>query len=325
MASPSTVFTEMVTTTLRAVPEMTPADNVSANNALYSRLRSKGKIKKQSGGYEIQVPLDYAENGTFQRYSGYDTFSVAASDVLTSAKFNWCQSVISITASGAELRMNSGKEQMVDLVKARITNAKRTATNKMSLDIYSDGALTNQMGGLAHLIQNAGTGTVGGINSSTFSFWQNKVVEASGTNTISKTTIKGEMMKLWMQLVRGNDKPDLIVSSQDFYSMFWEALSDLQRYKPVDSNKGVAGFESLLFQADTAVIFDSNTNFGTTAEKMYFLNTDYLGLTEMAGAQWQIDEERKSTDQDAVVIPMFWMGQMTCSNRSLQGALIDAA
>ena len=56
MASPSTVFTEMVTTTLRAVPEMTPADNVSANNALYSRLRSKGKIKKQSGGYEIQVP-----------------------------------------------------------------------------------------------------------------------------------------------------------------------------------------------------------------------------------------------------------------------------
>jgi len=324
MPTPSSVFTEMVTTTLRAVPEMTPADNVSGNNALYSRLKSKGKIKKQSGGYEIQVPLDYAENGTFQRFSGYDTFSVAGSDVLTSAKFNWCQSVVSITASGAELRINSGKEAMTDLVKARITNAKRTAANKMSLDIYSDGALTNQIGGLAHLIQNAGTGTVGGIDSSTYTFWKNKFTEAAGTNTISKSTIKGEMMKTWLQLVRGNDKPDLIVSSHDFYTMFWEALSDLQRYKPVDSNKGVAGFEAVLFQ-DTPVIFDNNTNFGTTAEKMYFLNTDYLGLTEMAGAQWQVDEERKSVNQDAVVIPIFWMGQMTCSNRSLQGVLIDAA
>lgn len=324
MPTPSSVFTEMVTTTLRAVPEMTPADNVSGNNALYSRLKTKGKIKKQSGGYEIQVPLDYAENGTFQRFSGYDTFSVAGSDVLTSAKFNWCQSVVSITASGAELRMNSGKEAMTDLVKARITNAKRTASNKMSLDIYSDGALTNQIGGLAHLIQNAGTGTVGGIDSSTYTFWKNKFTEAAGTNTISKTTIKGEMMKTWLQLVRGNDKPDLGIASHDFYTMFWESLSDLQRYKPVDSNKGVAGFESLLFQ-DMPVIFDTNSNFGTTAEKMYFLNTNYLGLTEMAGAQWQVDEERKSVNQDAVVIPIFWMGQMTCSNRALQGALIDAA
>lgn len=324
MATPSSTFTEMVTTTLRAVPDMSPADNVSANNALYSRLRSKGKINKQSGGYEIQVPIDYAENGTFQRYSGFDTFSVAGADVLTSAKYNWCQSVISIVASGAELRMNSGKEAMTNLVKARMENAKRTATNKMSVDIYSDGALTNQMGGLAQLIQNAGTGTVGGINSSTYSFWQNKFKEAAGTNTISKSTIKGEMMNVYLQTVRGNDKPDLIVASHDFYTMFWESLSDLQRYAPVDSSKGVAGFTSILFQ-DVPVVFDSNSNFSTTAEKMYFLNTNYLGLTEMAGAQWQVDDERKSVNQDAVVIPMFWMGQMTCSNRALQGVLIDAA
>jgi len=323
MTNPSTTFTEMVTTSLRAVPDMTPADNVSLHNALYSRLRSKGKIKKQSGGYEIQVPLDYAENSTFQRYSGYDTFSVAGSDVLTSAKYNWVQSVIAITASGAELRMNSGKEQMIDLVKARIANAKRTATNNMSVDIYSSGALSNQIGGLAHLIQNAGTGTVGGIDSSTYTFWQNKFVEAAGTNTISKTTIKGEMMKLYMQLERGADKPDMVVASNDFYGMFWESLTDLQRYTPVDKNV-VAGFTGLAFQ-DAVVIRDTNSNFGTTAEKMYFLNTNYIGLTEMAGAQWQIDEERKSVNQDAVTIPMFWMGQMTCSNRALQGVLIDAA
>jgi hypothetical protein len=56
----------MVTTTLRNHPSEV-SDNVSANNALYGRLKKRGKIKSLSGGYEIVRPLDYAENGTFQR------------------------------------------------------------------------------------------------------------------------------------------------------------------------------------------------------------------------------------------------------------------
>ncbi len=154
MPSPNSVFTEMVTTTLRNHPsEVT--DNVSKNNALYSRLKSRGKIKKLSGGYEIVRPLDYAENSTYQRYAGYDTLNVQASDVLSAAKFDWVQAAIHVTASGRELRMNNGKEQIIDLASARTRNAMRTAANNMSLDVYSDGSLTNQMGGLAHLIQNA--------------------------------------------------------------------------------------------------------------------------------------------------------------------------
>jgi hypothetical protein len=31
-----------------------------------------------------------------------------------------------------------------------------------------------------------------------------------------------------------------------------------------------------------------------------------------------------SVNQDGVVIPILWMGQLCCSNRSLQGVLIDA-
>src|SRR5688572_5574391 len=177
MASPSTIFTEMVTTTLRNHPTEV-ADNVSRNNALYSRLKKRGKIKKISGGYEIVRPLDYAENATYQRYSGYDALNIQASDVLSAAKYDWVQAAINVTASGRELRMNSGSEQLIDLAEARVKNAMRTAANNMSVDLYSSGALANQMGGLALIIQNAGTGTVGGINSSTYTFWKNKFREA---------------------------------------------------------------------------------------------------------------------------------------------------
>jgi len=321
MPSPNSVFTEMVTTTLRNHPSEV-SDNVSANNAMYLRLKKRGKIKALSGGYEIVRPLDYAENSTYQRYSGFDTLNVNASDVLTAAKYDWVQAAINVVASGRELRMNSGKEQLIDLAAARTKNAMRTAANNMSIDLYSSGALANQMGGLQNIIQTNGQGTVGGINSTTYTFWRNKFREAAGTNTISKSTIKGEMNALYLDLVRGADKPDLIVSSHDFFAMYWESLQDLQRY--AESDSATAGFKSLKY-VDADVIFDSNSNFATTAERMYFLNTNYLELVEHRDARWTTMDEKMSMNQDGVVIPMLWMGNLTCSNRSLQGLLIDAA
>jgi hypothetical protein len=322
MASPNSTFTEMVTTTLRRHPTDI-ADNVSQHNALYRRLSKKGNVETISGGYEIVKPLDYAENSTYQRYSGYDALNIGASDVLSAAKYDWMQAAVHVTASGRELRMNSGREALINLTDARLKNAKRTAANNMSLDIYSDGALTNQMGGLAHIIQTNGQGTVGGINSTTYTFWRNQFREASGTNAVTAGNIKDEMMVLWLTCVRGNDKPDLIVSSHDYYTLFWKSLTDLQRYASADEAK--LGFNALKF-LDADVIFDNqSTNFTTTAEKMYFLNTNYLGLIAHSAANWNTLDEKMSTNQDAEVIPIIWQGNMVCSNRSLQGILLDAS
>ena len=284
-------------------------------------MKDKGKIQTESGGTEITRPLEFAENSTYQRYSGFDTLSVEQSDVLSAATYSWKQAAINVVASGRELMVNSGKEAIFNLVKARIKNAMNTAANNMSIDIYSDGALSNQIGGLAHVTQTAGTGTVGGINSSTYTFWQNQVTEMAGTSTWSKSTIKGEMNKLWLKCVRGKDKPDLIIASHDVFAAYEEALQDNQRY--ADSKAASAGFESLKYKT-AACIFDNNSNFGTTAEKAFFLNTDYLYLVQHKEAQWTQDDEKKPVNQHAVVIPMYWMGELVTTNRNVQGILIDA-
>ena len=322
MASPSSVFTELVTSTLRNHPSEI-ADNVSQNNALWRYLKRKGKIDLEDGGYEIVRNLDYANNSTYQRYSGYDTLNIGQTQVLTAAKFDWMQAAVNVTASGRELRMNSGDNAIFNLSKAKLKNAVRTASNYMSIDVYSDGALTNQMGGLAYIIQTNGQGTVGGINSATYTFWRNQFLEATGTNLVTKANIKGFMNTLYLSLVRGADKPDLIVSSHDFFAMYWESLQDQQRYTN-DKDEATAGFRALKY-VDADVIFDSNSNFSTTAEKMYFLNTDYLGLVVHRDANWSQMDDKVSVNQDAVVIPMLWMGNLVCSNRSLQGLLLDAA
>lgn len=323
MASPNSTFTEMVTTTLRNHPAEI-SDNVSANNALYRRMQTKGNIKKLDGGYQIVRPLDYQNNATFQRYSGFDTLNINASDVLTSAQYEWVQSAINVVASGRELRMNSGREQIISLAAARTKNAMRTASNYMSIDLYSSGALANQMGGLAAIITTDGTGTVGGINSQTYTFWANQFREASGTNTVTKANIKEEMNALWYPTVRGNDKPDLVVFSQDFYGYYEASLQDLQRWtNNENANAATAGFNALKYKS-ADVIFDSNSNFGTTAERGYFINSDYLELVVHRDANWTTMDEKASVNQDGVVIPVLWMGQLVCSNRARQGILIDA-
>jgi hypothetical protein len=55
---------------------------------------------------------------------------------------------------------------------------------------------------------------------------------------------------------------------------------------------------------------------------MYFLNTDYLFLRPAKGREFVPLGEKSSVNQDAMVMPVVWAGNMTVSNRSLQGVIV---
>lgn len=321
MASPNTIFTELVTTTFRN-HQKDIKDAVSNNNALYRRIREKGSPRLEDGGLSIVESLDYAQNGTYQRYSGYDVLNIAASDVISAAEYQWRQIALNVTASGMELRINNGGSKIKSLAQARIKNAMRTFKNNFSSDMYSDGTLTNQINGLQALVADTGTGTVGGIDSSTWTFWRNKVQSAAaplsggGAVTLSATTIEDLMRGLYMELVVGDDQPDLIVASNNYFDMFEASQVSIKRY--TDETKATAGFLALKYKkAD--VIFDGGS--GIPASRMYFLNTDYLNLVEHRDANLTVMDELKPVNQDAAVIPVLWMGNMVCSNRKRQGVM----
>lgn len=325
MTSPNSTFTELVTTTLRQHrKEIT--DNVSNNNALLAKLLAKNRIDVIDGGYEIAIPLDYAENATYQRYSGSDILNVSASDVLSAAKFDWKQAAVHVVANGLELRSNAGKNQIIKLAKARMTNAMRTFKNNMSSDVYSDGTASNQINGLQALVSDAGTGTVGGIVSGTYTFWKNAVQSAAaplqggGAIVPSSTTIESLMLPLWLEVTRGGDSPDIIVSSTEYFTFYEQSQVSLKRY--TDANTAQGGFTTLKYKS-ADVVFDGGVNFGSgmPSAHMYFLNTDYLGMTVHQDANMTALEEKRAVNQDAVVIPIIWQGNLTVSNRSLQGVL----
>ena len=80
MTSPN--LSEIITTTLRnRAPDF--ADNVTDNNGLLTRLKTRGNIRTVGGGRTLVKPLQYAENGNFQYYSGYETLDISPTDMLT--------------------------------------------------------------------------------------------------------------------------------------------------------------------------------------------------------------------------------------------------
>jgi len=322
MASPN--LSEIVTTTLyKRNKEL--ADNVSNGNALLARLNSKGNVRTADGGRQIVEELEYAENSTFMYYSGYETLNINPSDVFSAAVYDWKQAAVNVSASGLEVEIqNSGREAVINLLDKRISNAMKTMRNNLSTGVYSDGTGTagKQVGGLQLIVADAGTGTVGGINSTTFSFWQNQTsgnVGFTGANpdaslAADRATLVAEMHDMWLECTRGPDKTDFIVGDQAMFNTFWTSLTDIQRITQAD--EGTSGFRSIKF-VTADVFYDGDS--GIPANHLYFLNTDYIYLRPHSRRNMVPLDKKTSLNQDAMVVPIVWAGNLTCSNRDLQG------
>ena len=323
MTSPAssiiTQWSELASTTYRAHAKDVK-DQVSKHNALFRRLTEKGRTRVEDGGLSIVQPLDYQANSTYQRYSGFDVLNINAVDVLTSAEFPWRQVAVNVAASGLELRTNSGENRIINFTKAKVKNAMRSMANGLSVDMYSDGTAANQIGGLQALVADAGTGTVGGINSANWAFWKNIVQSAAaplqggGAITPSASTIESLMLPLWIKLTRGTDMPDMIVMDDSYFTFYEQSQTSLKRY--TSKEDGAGGMISLKYK-NADVFFDSSG--GIPAAHMYFLNTDYLEWVVHRDANMTMMDELRSVNQDAVVIPVLTQGNLVVSARFLQG------
>lgn len=323
MAVPN--VSEIVTTTIENRSRVT-ADNVSKSHALLDRMEQKGKAKPADGGSKIMQEIEFAENGTFGWYSGYDPLNIAPQEVFSAAEYVWKQCAVAVTISGLEQLMNSGEEQFIDLLEARIGNSERTMKNQMGQAVYGDGTAAGgkAIGGLQLLVADVNTGIVGNINRANWSFWRNQSFDATTDYGAAATTANmlSYMNRTWLSVVRGNEKPDLIMTDNNYYRLYWEALQPQQRF--TSSKMAEAGFESLKYQS-ADVVFDGGIGGGCPVNHMYFLNTDYIYLRHHPRRRYVAigEKQRFSTNQDAMVQLMGWAGNMTLSGGMMQAVLKD--
>lgn len=268
--------------------------------------------------------LEYAENSTYKRYSGYETLNISPSDVFTAAEFDYKQAAVAVSISGLEELQNSGEEAIINLLASRIKNAEKTMVNNIAGDCYSDGTADGgkQIGGLQLLVSKTPTtGTVGGIDRATWQFWRNKAT-VSGT-AADATNIQSRMNAMALSLVRGTDKPDLIVADGNYYGFYLSSLQAIQRITSEDM--AGAGFTSLKYfghGGSADVVLDGGVGGFCPANTMYFLNTDYIHFRPHSQRNMvPIGDERYAVNQDAMVKLIGFAGNMTLSNASLQGVL----
>jgi hypothetical protein len=320
-------LSEIVVTTLESRTGKL-ADNVTDNNALLTRLNTRGNIDFVSGGSEILQELEYAENGTAMYYSGYETLDLTPQRVMDAARFSFKQAAVGVSISGLEELQNDGEERVISLLKSRIGNAERTMKNLISSGIYSDGTGSGgkQIGGLQFLVSSTPTsGTVGGFDrsSSSNSWWRNQTTTFSALSlTAGSDTIQSAMNNLYMKTHRGNDNTDLIVADNVYFTYYLESLQALVRIQDTNSDIGKLGFQNLKFMNGTDVVLDGGIGGNMPASTMYFLNTDYIHYRPHIRRNMVVDQsERKPLNQDAMCRLILWAGNMTLSNAQLQGVL----
>lgn len=326
MPFPSSI-TDIVATTI-ANRSGVIADNVSKNNAVLSYLQRSGNIKKFSGGSSIFEELSFAKNGNAGFYSGYETLPVAAQDVISAAEYSIKQAACAVTVSGLEQLQNAGKESIIDLLESRISVAEATMANLIAEGIYSDGTgfAGKQITGLGNQVIATPTNIVGGIDRSTAigAFWKNQTFDASADGGAATTAanVQSYFNRLWAKLVRGNDRPNLILLDNAYWSLYMASLQAIQRF--TSSTDATAGFATVKFM-DADVVLDGGLGGFNPVSTAYFLNTKHIKYRPHSQRNMVplSPGKRFSVNQDAEVSLIGWAGNLTSSNLSLQGIMVE--
>lgn len=317
MAFPN--VSDMVATTIESrTGEI--ADNVTKNNALLAKLKKRGNIRTFSGGTKIFEELSFAENGNAGYYSGYDILPVAAQDVLTAAEYAIKQAAVPVVISGLEMLQNAGKERVIDLMDGRMGVAESSIANLLAGGIYSDGTGSGgkEVTGLnAAVPVNPATGTYGGINRLTWSFWRSKINDTSG---LTAATIQGALNTLWAQLVRGMDRPDLLVSDNTIWSLYLASLQAQQRFVEVETAS--LGFPAIKYM-DADYVLDGGIGGFCPTGTLFMLNTKYIFWRPHRDRNMVplSPNKRYAINQDAEVQIIGWAGNLTTSGSQFQGRL----
>ncbi len=319
MATPN--YSEIITTTLENRTGVL-ADGVLKNNALLTNLKEKGNVKPWSGGTTIMQELMYQGNDTAGSYSGGEPLATHAVDVLTASNYAPKQYSVAVNMTGLDEIRNASDEQSIDLLESRISNAEKSLMNTVAADCYSAGTDNGSkvLGGLQYLVADSpSSGTVGGIDRGTYTWWRNISRDASDTlGAVTSANIKPHLNALYVQLVRGKDRPTLHIADNNYWVAYLESLQAIQQ---ITTEKAAsAGFQTLSYMG-APVVLDGGYGGGCPTNHWYMLSTDFLFFRPHSKRNFVPLKKRESQNADSSVQFIVFAGNLTMSVAFLHGVL----
>ena len=159
------------------------------------------------------------------------------------------------------------------------------------------------------------TGTVGGIDRASWTFWRNQTTGTLGA--LTSATIQAAMNDHYLDCSRGSDRPDIIIGDNDFYATFLASLQTLQRFTATD--EADLGFSNVKYLGAT-VIADGGIGGYQATKVAHFLNSNFIHWRPHSQRDFvPLKGDRMPTNQDAKVVWQVWAGNLSYSGMRFHG------
>lgn len=231
-------------------------------NKIFRFMDRLGYVERVTGGLYLTERLNYAENDTFASISAYESVPLTPQEPFTAARFSWKILAGAYSLANLVAFQNSGsKHQISNIVNDLMMVAAQSGKLELQRQIWADGTGngSKDFGGIRHLVTIAGTGTVGGIVSGTYTWWKNQFNSTGGSFAANgydyMLTVKHSCTR------NGSDGPDLVIGDQNFIEAYEKSCLQIKRN--VFENKRAAdlGLPNLEFHG-AACINDPNQTAG---------------------------------------------------------------
>ena len=327
-----------------------PIDMVDMQRPLLKHLTAK---KKPFGGAKEhiveQIRKSYGSAG--QWFDSADTLNYTNRDTLEQSRFPWYEFHDGMTVNEAELVANgiklddsgSGgnitgaeKIQLTNLLNEKMEALRLGAQERFSRDIHLSGASsTKQIVGLDGLLPIANTtGTVGGLNRATFTWWRHHA-----DATLTTANMQDQMEKAWRENIkRATGMPDVILAGSDFIDAYRKAaqasgtIGAAIRHVTDSGKGGISADMSTtgLYWKGVPIEYcpewdDNFSKADTTSndwkKRCYFLNMNHLFLRPIAGSDFVTRHPPRGKENYNHYWAMLWRGAMTMNMPSAHSVL----
>jgi hypothetical protein len=287
-----------------------PIDQIFQKVVAYDWLSKKGKIDWDGSGATYRCPLTYAVSTASGVVSGYNTVETTPNQFIGETVYTMPRLYASVSYSQDEVDKNRSDAQLINLVDAKITQAKNTIVKNANDYLFASSLATDAPNPLALVIDS--TGTVGGLNQSTYAWWASTETSLgsftaggiAGVQTMINTLSKG----------KASGMPDLAITDQTTFQYMQNAIRAYGYFDLNDKGQNDLGVPSVRFNG-VDFIWDPNCTSGV----IYYLNSNSLGLAIDGQANLKSTEFVKPYNQLAHVGQIYLRMQLVTTERRAQG------
>jgi hypothetical protein len=259
----------------------------------------------------------YGTNSTVKAFSGVDTLDLTYQEGMDAAEYDYKFYDVSIVFTLTDRLMNSGREQVIDLLKGKIRQAELSLAERLNDDLYNGAASdSKEVTGLETIV--AASGTYGDINGTTYTWWRSYVdddaeaLDFADLRTAKNTANNGN----------GGSNVSLIMTNQTLYEKMFALLTSTYQMNPIVTKEARrladASFTVLEFEG-VPVSYDE----ACTSGAVYLINKDNFKLGIMRGADFQPVKKAEPADQHISVQHIVFGGNTVVDRRASLAKLIN--